>query len=273
MSNALPLLFDALYWVFWTVTYTASGAVAFTVADALWGPSALERAFALTLGYLTFLHAFVLVLGMLKRLVQPKLRAGTSHVGKNTQFLAWGLNSIFQGIFTASFCANQIHLLFWLRYLHYRLMGMRFYPSTIIGTGSELRQVEMISLGRGVTIGMNVKLSCHLNPDGKSHVQTPISIGEGSLIGTECRIGPGSNIGKRCVVGANSSLTLNVVLEDGVRIGAHTLIRPNVRIGAGARVLSGSVVDADVAPGDTWPKTQGNEPARESSVQATQASL
>ena len=130
MSNALPLLFDALYWVFWTVTYTASGAVAFTVADALWGPSALERAFALTLGYLTFLHAFVLVLGMLKRLVQPKLRAGTSHVGKNTQFLAWGLNSIFQGIFTASFCANQIHLLFWLRYLHYRLMGMRFYPST-----------------------------------------------------------------------------------------------------------------------------------------------
>src|SRR5688572_5609274 len=141
MSNALPLLFDLLYWVLWTVVYTAAGAAAVSVADLLWGPTVLERAFALVVGYLTFLHAFVLVLGVLKRLFQPRLDAGKTQVGKGRAFMAWGLNSVFQGIFTASFCADQIHMLFWLRYTYYRLMGMTLSPSTIIGTGCSLRQV------------------------------------------------------------------------------------------------------------------------------------
>jgi acetyltransferase-like isoleucine patch superfamily enzyme len=246
MPNALPLLFDTLYWLFWTIVYTGSAALSLLVADWLWGPSVLSRAFALVVGYLVFLHAFVVILGVLKRLVQPRLQPGRSEAGSRA-FLAWGLNSVFQGIFTAAFCADQIHLLFWLRYTYYRLMGMKLFPSTIIGTGCDLRQVELIELGRGVTIGMNVTLSCHINPDGKSHVQGPIRIGAGSLIGTGCRIGPGSLIGQNCVVGANSSLSPNVVLEDDVRIGPHVFLRPGVRVGAGLRIPAGTVVDQDVS--------------------------
>jgi acetyltransferase-like isoleucine patch superfamily enzyme len=268
MSHALPLLFDLLYWLFWTVVYTAAVAVSVLVADLLWGPSVLERAFALVVAYLTFLHAFVLVLGVLKRLVQPRLHTGKTQVGKGRAFLAWGLNSVFQGIFTASFCADQIHLLFWLRYAYYRLMGMQLSPGTIIGTGCSLRQVEMISLGRGVTIGMNVTMSCHLSPDGKSHVQAPISIGARTLIGADSRIGPGIAIGSDCVVGANSSLTTDLVIGDGVRMGPHTLVRPGVRIGDGARIAGNSVVDRDVAPGETWPKSHAEsaEPRGEGSA-------
>ena len=254
MSNALPLLFDLLYWVFWTVVYTASGAVAISVADARWAPSVLQRALALTLSYLAFLHAFVLVLGVLKRVVQPRLAVGKSKVGKNSQFLAWGLNSVFQGIFTASFCADQIHLLFWLRYLYYRLMGMRLSPSTIIGTGCTLRQVELITLGKGVTIGLNVTMSCHLNPDGKSHLQMPIVVGERSLVGADSRVGPGTTIGRDCTIGANATLCPHVTIGERVRLGPNVLIKSGVRVGDDAQIAAGSVVDRHVKPGESWPR-------------------
>ena len=128
----------------------------------------------------------------------------------------------------------------------------------------------MITLARGVTIGMNVSLSCHLNPDGKTHVQKPISIGARTLIGTDSRIGPGSTIGQDCVIGGNSSLTIDVVLGDGVRVGAHTLIRPGIRVGDGARIASNSVVSRDVGPGETWPKPHADsgELGRHESLQS-----
>jgi len=246
MSRSLALLFDALYWVFLVLVYGLALVPALATFEALAATSLIGRAFALVAAYVVFLHAFVIALGLVKRLVQPRLVAGTSSVGANKHFIAWGLASIFQGIFLAAPFRDQVHFLFWLRYLHYRLHGMSLRLGDVIGTGVEIRQAELITLEKGVTIGVGASLSCHVNPDGKSHIQQPIHIGEGTLLGAHTTTGPGVRIGKGCVIGYRTVLTIGVTVEDGVRIGASCFVQSGVRIGENARVDHGTYVLADV---------------------------
>jgi acetyltransferase-like isoleucine patch superfamily enzyme len=215
----------------------------------------LQQGLALAVGYAAFLHAFVLVLGCLKRVFQPKLRPSHSEVGGNRGFVAWGLNSVFQGVFLSSFVHDQVHFVFWLRFLYYRLMGMRLHPGVILGTGAVLRQVELIELGRGSVIGIGATLSCHVNRDGGTHYQAPVRVGARSLIGTLAAVGPGCTIGEGCVVGARATLPMGVTVGDGASVGPSVVVKPNTTIGAGARVLSCSLVLADVPAGETWSGT------------------
>lgn len=246
MSRSLALVFDALYWLFLALVYGLALVAALAVFGALDGPSLVTRAFAIVAAYVVFLHAFVIALGLVKRLVQPRLTAGTSSVGANKHFIAWGLASIFQGIFLASPFRDQVHFLFWLRYVHYRLHGMSLHLGDVIGTSVEIRQAELITLEKGVTVGIGASLTCHLNPDGTSHVQRPIHIGEGTLLGAHSATGPGVRVGRRCVLGYRSVLSVGVTVEDGARIGAQCFVQSGVRIGENARVDHGAIVLADV---------------------------
>lgn len=257
MGLKLTTLFDLIYWLVWLVTHALAAAAGLAVAQALWGPHVLQQGAALAVGYLVFLHAFVLVLGLLKRMVQPPLRAGDSEVGGNRGFIAWGLNSVFQGVFVSSFVHDQVHFLFWLRFFYYRLMGMQLHPSVILGTGAVLRQVELIELGAGSVVGIGATLSCHVNRDGGSHMQAPIKVGARALIGSQALIGPGCTLGDRSVVGARSTLPHGITVGEGAVVGPHVMVKPGVRIGAGARVLSCSLVLSDVPAGETW----GGNPA------------
>ena len=200
------------------------------------------RALALVAGYVTFLHAFVVTLVVLKNLVQPRLRVGKSQVGATRGFLAWGLNSVFQGLFIAAPFHDQVHFLFWLRFLYYRGMGMRLHPSVVLGTGAVLRQVELIRVGKGSVIGIGAALSCHVNVDGKTHQQAAVSIGERVLIGAHTSIGPGVSVGDGSVVGYRSTLSVGVSLDPGAVLGAEVFVKNNVHIGAGAVDNNATVV-------------------------------
>jgi maltose O-acetyltransferase len=50
---------------------------------------------------------------------------------------------------------------------------------------------------------------------------------------------------------ASEYRTGEVVVREGAMIGAGAVVLPGVEIGAGAQVAANSLVDADVAPGDT----------------------
>lgn len=248
MRIALPLLFDALTWVAFLLVHGLALAAGLVVADAFSGPLAL-RLLGILLGFFVYLHVFVLTLGVLKRVVQPGLEEGRSPVGANRAYIAWGLNSVVQAVYLSSPFATLIQLLFSLRFLHLRLFGMKVKFGSIVGVGSQLRQLELIELGEGSTIGLAATLSCHVSEDGKSHRQGRIRIGQRSLIGAYTRIGPGVVVGDDALVGANTSLSEDVIVGDGARIGADCFVQRGVRIGRGARVASGSVVVRDVPEG------------------------
>ena len=255
----MGLIFDALYWVAWVVIHGAASAAALWTGTALWGAHLAQQALALVVGYLVFLHAFVLVAGGLRRLAQPRLVEGRTPIGLNRMYVAWGIQSVFQGVFTTSFVARQVHILFYLRWLYYRLMGMQLSLSTLIGTQAVIRQAELIRLGPKVIVGEDSLLVPHLSPDGKTHVQRGIHIGARSVVGGRASVGPGARIGEDTVVGAHALLTLDVTLGDRVRLGPGVVLLPGVSVGDDARVLAGAVVKEKtvIPPGEIW----GGNPA------------
>jgi acetyltransferase-like isoleucine patch superfamily enzyme len=255
----MTTLFDALFWIVWAIVHAAAAAAALAVGDALWGPHLLQKATACVVGYLVFVHTFVLVIGGLRCLVQPRLKEGITPIGLNREYVAWGIQSVFQGVFTTSIFARQIHILFYLRWLYYRLMGMRLSLSTLIGTQATIRQAELIELGPKSIVGEGAFLVPHLSPDGKNHMHGRICLGERSVIGGRASVAPGAHIGDRSVLGACSVLGMNAQVGDDVRIGPNVLIMPNVVIGHGAKITAGSVVvqNTVIEAGEVW----GGNPA------------
>lgn len=248
MRLSLPLLFDVALWLALALVHGVALATGLAVFD-LFGDSLAARVTGALSGFFVYLHVFVLVLGVLKRLVQPSLVEGRTPVGANRAYLAWGLNSVLQGVFLSSPFIGLVQLLFSLRYLHLRLFGMQLSLGSVIGIGSELRQVELIELGEGSTIGLRAVLSCHISENGRVHRQGRIRIGKRSLVGAFSRLAPGVVVGDDALVGTNTTLSEDVIVGDRARIGAHCFVRRGVRIGEGARIESGAVISADVAEG------------------------
>jgi acetyltransferase-like isoleucine patch superfamily enzyme len=255
----MGLAFDALFWLIWALVHAAAAAAALAVGAALWGAALWQQALALVVAYAVFLHAFVLTLGLLKRALQPPLREGVCAVGPNRDYLAWGLNSAFQGVFTTSWVAPQVHILFTLRWLHYRLHGMRLHLSNIIGTRAVIRQAELVTLGPGAVVGEEAFLSCHLNTDGRHHLQAAIRVGARSVVGARVMVGPGVTIGARSVIGGGSGLYPHVTVGDDVRVGPGAMLKAGARVGDGATILATAVLEdgAVVGPGEIW----GGHPA------------
>lgn len=249
MRRALPLLFDAILWLAFVVVHgTAIALTAFITAPIFEGGIA-QRAFAVAIALILYLHLFVLVLGLTRRLVQPRLHEGKGVVGANRAYIAWGLNSVFQGLYLGHPLRTLIELSFTLRHLHLRLSGMTIGFGTIVGVRAELRQLELIEVGDGSTVGLGAVMSCHITADGKSHRQARIRVGRRSLVGAFSSLAPGVVVGDGVIVGYGSSLSEDVVVEDGAILGGHCIVRRGVRIGRDARIDTGVVVNADVPPG------------------------
>ena len=259
MGLLLPTLFDLLFWLVFAIVHVVAAAAGIAVYHATTGPLVWQQAGALTLAYVAFLHALVVVLVVLKRLFQPRLKSGTSGVGKTRGFVAWGLSSVFQGVFLASPFHDQIHFMFWLRYLYYRGMGMRLHPSVVLGTGAILRQVELLRVGRGSVIGIGAAISGHLNADGGRHYQAEVVVGERVLIGAHTSVGPGVVIGDGAVIGYRSSISINARVDAGAKLGVGVFVKRGVHIGEGARIAPFTVVDCDVPAGATWPTAPAEE--------------
>ena len=259
MSALLPIVFDALYWVAWVLVYGSAAAAGLFAGGLVWGPALWQRALGVALGYFVFLHAFVIAVGGLRWLVQSRLTEGRCRVGANRMFIAWGLNSVFQGLFTTSFFAYQVHLLFYLRYLYYRSMGMKLSLGVIIGTRVSIRQAELIELGPHSVVGEHAMLSCHVNTNGKVHIQGRIRIGERAMVGAFSVVGPGFDLGEGSVLGARAVVPGDTKIGAHVRIGPGVIILPGARIGDRARIAAGSVLATRtvVPPGETW----GGNPA------------
>jgi acetyltransferase-like isoleucine patch superfamily enzyme len=266
MRRHLPfVLFDALFLFFAVVVYGASAMIAVAVGQLVWRDVVWQKGLAIVVGYFAFLHAFVLVVSVVKRIVQPRLHVGYCDVGLNKKYFAWGLNSVFQGLFTTSFFDRQVHILFYLKYLYYRGMGMKLPFDVVIGTRAVIRQAELIELGSKVVLGEMCGLYGHVSPDGKRHFQGKIVIGDHSVVGAYALIGPDVVIGSKTLVGAHAKIGPMTRIGSGCTIGPDAVIPPRSTIPDRVRVLSAAVVveGTTMNEGETW----GGHPATRVSVE------
>jgi acetyltransferase-like isoleucine patch superfamily enzyme len=100
-----------------------------------------------------------------------------------------------------------------LRLILHRMRGVKIGRNVFIGTAClvETGKPENITIGNNVIISMRVTIVAHFKQDFAPNPQ--------------------------------------VVIEDNVFIGPGTIVLPNVRIGQGSVVMAGSVVYANVKPG------------------------
>jgi len=240
------LLFDILLYFFGIITYGGSAAVSFSFANFFWSENYLVNTLIISLSFLLFLHTFILILGLLKKIFQPKLIVGDFPISLNKDYFAWGLNSVFCGLFFSSPFTEISQLLFSTNWLFYRSMGMKRPFSTLIGQKTIIRQPELITLGSHSIIGLGAVLTCHFSPNTKTHTQQRITVGNHCVVGGAANIAPGVTISDRSVIGSKSSLFPSVVIGSGVRMGAFCRVDSGVTIPDNVRIKSHSRVTRDL---------------------------
>jgi len=254
------LIFDIAYLVFSALIYGLSIAGAYFISNLIWSETLLSQISAVLIGYFLFLNFLVLLVGLFKIILQPKLYVGEFPIGLNRKYAGWVFNSLFQGIIIASPFDKQIQFLFYLKWFYYRLMGMKLPFSTLVGMNTVIRQPELISVGEKSILGLGCVISCHYSPNGKTHVQKRVTIGSKSVIGGNSSIAPGTTVGDNSVVGALSAVYPDVTIGNNVRIGAECCIKFAAVIPDNVKIKSHTVIDknCDIKEGETW----GGNPAR-----------
>ncbi len=257
MKNLLQyktLIFDVLFWIFSFLIYGISIMASLSFATHFWSETLWQNVVVILISYFIFIHAFILSIGIFKKLVQPQLTTGKMKVGLNKEYLAFALNSVFHGIFFTSPVASQVGILFYLASLYYRLMGMKVGLSNIIGTGVLIRQPELIEVGEKTVLGIGSILSCHFSPDGKSHVQGRIKIGKNSLLGAYAQLAPDTIVGDHVVIGNRSLVYSGVRIGNNVQIGMECRIQFGVEIPDNVIIKSNTVIKRGdkILSGQTW---------------------
>lgn len=260
LAKYQTLIFDALFWFFAFIIYGSAIACALSFARSFWTEVLYQQVIVILISYFIFLHVFILMIGLCKKIFQRKLVIGKIPVGLNKDYFAFALNSVFHGIYFTSPMAGQIGINFYLTALYYRLMGMKVGVSNIIGTGALIRQAELISLGEKTVLGIGSILSCHFSPNGKTHVQGPITVGKQSLIGAYAQLAPNTVIGDNTVIGNRSLIYSDVTIGNNVKIGMECRIEYGAVIPDDVTIKSYSVITRrdQIKKGETW----GGNPAR-----------
>lgn len=248
------LFFDALYIFFQFVIYSISMIPSIYLIQNYWSENIWLNSIILFSSYFLFLNFFVLTLGILRRIFQPKLVEGEFPIGMNKKYIGWILNSLFQGIFIASIFAKQINFIFYLNWVYYRLMGMKVSMTTLIGMNVSIRQPELIEVGEKSILGLGCIISCHYSPNGKVHVQRRVKIGKKSVLGGFAALAPGVIVGDNSVIGARSTVYPDVIIGDNVNIGAECSIKFGSIIPNNVKIKGNTVIDkhCHIKTGEVW---------------------
>lgn len=248
------LIYDLFYLTFSLVIYGTSLSLTVCLMKDFWSENIFQNVFVCLLGYFLFVHFFIFTIALCRKLVQPKLVEGIFPVGVNKNYLGFVFNSVFHGIFVTAPFMKQVSIVFYLTALYYRLMGMKIGLSNIVGSEVLIRQPELISIGEKTVLGIGAVLSCHYSPDGKSHVQGSIKVGNQSMIGSYSQISPNTVIGTRSVVGNRTTICPGVRIGDNVSIGMSCTILFDAQIPNNVKIKGHTIItkNDNIKSGEIW---------------------
>jgi len=110
--------------------------------------------------------------------------------------------------------------------------------------GKDTRIGAFCDIGKGVVIGENCNIQCH------------VKLSNGTVVGDNVFIGPDVTILNDKYMNGNIE---PAKIGDGAKIGGGSIILPGIRVGKNALIGAGSVVTKDVKPG----KVVYGNPAKE----------
>lgn len=254
------LIFDILFLITTVFFHTISLFLTYSLLSPAWPTDTFQQCFAIAVAYFLFLHILTISVALARFILQPRMKAGEHPIGLNKGYLSFVLNNLFYNVIVSSPFKKQILFIFYLRWIFYRLFGMKLPFSSIVSFEADIAQPELIEVGKKSIIGAGSILICHYAPNAKTHVQEKIKIGTGSVIGGYSGIAPGFEIGDNSVLGAKSNVYPGVKIGNGVRTGGECTFFFGAQVPDNVKIKSHSFIDKNcqMKSGETW----GGNPAK-----------
>lgn len=252
-------IFDIIFILTSFFFHSISLFLTLTLVTPFWADTLLSQTLLIVAGYFIFLNIFPIMIGIFRFIFQPRLPCGEFPVGLNRGYGSYVINSLLHGVFVSSPFYKQCSFILYLKWIFYRLFGMKLPYSSIVSVESTIRQPELIEVGEKSILGLGCIISCHYSPHAKSHIQEKVIIGSNTVIGGYAIIAPDFRIGSNSVIGAKSSSYPGVRIGDNVKIGSECTLFFGAKIPNNVKIKSHSFIDknCEIKEGEIW----GGNPA------------
>lgn len=259
-------IFLAIFDVLWVIGFiTISSSSWFLSSKIYEGLIALKlnNFIAAPITAYCFINIYIIITGLLFRLIVPKLKEGSFKSIKSKQFISWRLNWHFYS-FVFLFLSKYLYYSPTIRYIFLRLMRINLDYTTYFAETVDMQDANnMMKFGKNTGFGSEVLMATHLQmPNGKI-VFGKLDIGDNVKISARVCIGPKTTIENDAHISFETLISYNVKIGQGTYIGANTIISPytvigkNCNIGHHVTIPSRSVIpDGTVIPEfSKWEKT------------------
>lgn len=243
--KAMPLITNVLWPTGFITIVSISLFLTHTIFDLLKDIKFLNIYVVLGISTYLFINIYVLVCGLLFRLIVPKMKEGRYNT-KSLHFFYWRFNWHFYS-YIFLFLRQYLYYTPFIRYLVLKLFRVNLKYSTYIAETADFQDCNnLITIGEGSGVGSEVLLSTHLALSPDISIQKKLTIGDNSHIQARVCLAPGVTIGNNSIIGFASMLSLSTKVGNNTRIGACTLVDANCNIGNNCHIGHNVVISEGI---------------------------
>lgn len=256
----MMVIFDLIYKLFGFAMYSIALICTYFIISPFWSQNTFIQLLQIALSYFVFINCFTITAGFMRYMLQPRLIEGQFAMPNSQQYRAYMINSVIYNTYIASPFAKYALSIFYLKWIFFRLFGMKLPKSSLLSFESTIKQPELIEIGEKTLIGQACTIVCHISPNLKTHIQKKVKIGSNTCIGGQSAIGPGSTIGSNTLIGAKNNISMDVKIGNNVQTGFMVTFSTGVEVPDNVKVRGHSLItrDCKISPGETW----GGNPAK-----------
>lgn len=236
--HLLPL--TAVIYALWQVTIYFD--------PKIWWSWAVYLGLALPIGYGGLLIQVILA-GIGYRLI-PELEAGKRYRTYSKEWLRWGMKAeMYKIIADFDLIYNYILKVYSLRWLYFKLIGLKIAPSSMIATDVRIYEPHFLEVGKDVLLPVYSLFSGHLIT-GSTMIMGRIKIGDYCRLGAQSGYSPGVSVGDRTTIGFGVLLGPFASVGEGCIVDSGTKIADMVKIGNNVMIGKDCVIDRRVEIAD-----------------------
>lgn len=170
----------------------------------------------LPLSPFVLLFSFIAIIGLI-RMCLPTLKPGRYKRELNKAMFAWFCHFALSRSAKITGLVSVLQSLNIMKFLYWRALGVKVSFQVMNSFDIDFVDCPLITIGKNVTIGSQVSISCHSNV-GNILLLSPVVIEDDVFIGMETIIGPNTHIKKGAFIGYGNTF-VNQVVEENVRYG------------------------------------------------------
>ena len=146
-------IFDFIYKLFGFIMYLIPLIITYQIILPFWSDNTFSQLFLVTLGYFIYINLFTVTAGLMRFFIQPRLKEGKFAMPNSSQYRAYMINNVIYNTYITSPFAKYALSIFYLKWIYFRLFGMKLPKSSLLSFESTIRQPELIDIGENKLIG------------------------------------------------------------------------------------------------------------------------